>query len=200
MVRPLPFFGDDRALAAALKAGSPGAMEALYDRHAPYISRIIARIVNVNVDLTSLLHDAFIQAFTSIHTLKDNRRLKSWLTSVAVFTVRKKLRRRSYALQICYPDSDQVDRRSAPPSDPEVLAALRDVYEVLDDMPVDERIAFSLRFIEEMELKEVAVTCRVSLATIKRRLNRARSRFCLKAAHYPLLVEWMREGGEWEVT
>jgi RNA polymerase sigma-70 factor (ECF subfamily) len=198
VVRPLRFAGDDSALAAALKAGRPGAMEIFYDRHAVYVQRILARIVNVDMDLAELLQEVFIQAFSSIHSLRDESRLKAWLTSIAVFTARKHIRRRFKQLSVCRSDSEI--EMSVPGADPEAREALRYTYAVLARLPADERVAFSLRFIEEMELTEVADACRVSLATIKRRLLRARTKFGTYAEDYPILKEWIKRGDRWEVT
>ena len=66
---------------------------------------------------------------------------------------------------------------------------------MLDKLPADERIAFALRFINEMELVEVADACQVSLATAKRRLARARKKFTTMALTYPELADWVL-GGE----
>ena len=66
-------------------------------------------------------------------------------------------------------------------------------------LPDDERMAFSLRFISEMQLTEVAAACRVSLATVKRRLARAESRFVDAAKDHPALRERLQNGGRWGV-
>jgi RNA polymerase sigma-70 factor (ECF subfamily) len=66
---------------------------------------------------------------------------------------------------------------------------------VLERLPADERVAFALRFIDSMELTQVADACGVSLATIKRRLSRAQQTFQRLAAEHAVLREWL-EGGE----
>jgi RNA polymerase sigma-70 factor, ECF subfamily len=43
-----------------------------------------------------------------------------------------------------------------------------------------------------MELTEVAASCGVSLATIKRRLSRAQQSFTSGARREPALAEWLR--------
>jgi RNA polymerase sigma-70 factor (ECF subfamily) len=45
-----------------------------------------------------------------------------------------------------------------------------------------------------MELTEVAASCGVSLATIKRRLARAQASFVGAAAREPALLEWLNAG------
>ena len=66
-------------------------------------------------------------------------------------------------------------------------------------MPVDERVAFSLRYIEEMSLEETAEACKVSLATVKRRLGKSRKRFAILAAKCPILLEWIEKSTHREV-
>ena len=52
---------------------------------------------------------------------------------------------------------------------------------------------FQRTFQEGMDLVEVAAACRVSLATIKRRLTRAEARFVELARQEPSLTEWTKE-------
>src|SRR5512138_2383950 len=83
------------------------------------------------------------------------------------------------------------------PGEGETHEAVRATYRVLDTLPDDERMAFSLRFISEMQLTEVAAACRVSLATVKRRLARAEKRFVEAAKDHPALRERLAHGGRW---
>jgi RNA polymerase sigma-70 factor (ECF subfamily) len=75
---------------------------------------------------------------------------------------------------------------------PELDEAVRATYRVLAALPVDERIPFALRFIEGMELTEVARACDVSLATVKRRLTSAQKKFAKIASTYPELSDWVK--------
>ena len=197
MVRPPCFLGDDSALAAALKADKSGAMEVFYHRYARYVQRILASIVNVDMDLAELLQEVFVQAFSSVGSLRDESRLKSWLTGIAVNTARKHINKnaRWFLFPKDYPDVEW------PVTDVsyEDREAVRYTYAILERMPVNERVAFSLRFIEEMNLEETAEACQVSLATIKRRLAKARKRFLTLAVNCPILHEWIERGSRWEV-
>jgi TolA-binding protein len=114
-----------------------------------------------------VLHDAFVGAFASIHTLEDPSALKPWLSRVAAFTARKVLRTRSRRAWLGLFRDTAHQERSEPviQPNPEVFRAVRETYAVLDELPVDERMAFALRFIEGMELSEAAASCGVSLAT-----------------------------------
>jgi len=63
----------------------------------------------------------------------------------------------------------------------------------MSSLPSNERVAFSLRRLDGMELKEVAHACGCSLATIKRRLARAEQRFLARAEKHQALVGWLTE-------
>ena len=55
----------------------------------------------------------------------------------------------------------------------ESRALLARVYRALDDVPVKERIAWTLRHVEGESLDRVAALCGCSLATAKRRIAAA---------------------------
>jgi RNA polymerase sigma-70 factor (ECF subfamily) len=59
----------------------------------------------------------------------------------------------------------------------------------MDRFPENERAAFILRFVEEMELTEVAEACAVSLSTARRRIRRAEQRFLKLLPQFPALAE-----------
>ena len=58
---------------------------------------------------------------------------------------------------------------------------LRKVKAVLDGLSVDDRLAFTLRHFEGLELTEVAETLKMSLSTAKRRIARAEAEFKRRA-------------------
>ena len=201
-VLPLAFSGDDAALVAAILDGHAGAKAALFQRNAVFVERVITRVLGFDRELSDILQEVFLNALGSIHTLKDARLLRPWLFRVATLTARKMLRRRTRHRWLrLFVDSDEESRweveHAASDSPGESLRALRAVYAVLERMRVDERIAFALRYIEGMELTEVAGACDVSLATIKRRLRRAERRFVKEAGNYPELGGWLEGGSRW---
>src|SRR5262249_11464483 len=122
----------------------------------------------------------------------DDDSLRPWLTSIAVFTARRQIRRYGRRKSFLLFSHDDLPEVAAPVSNPEIQEALRATYRVLSRLPADERIAFTLRFIDGMELAEIAGACRVSLATIKRRVLRGKLRFEKIASQYDELSEWMK--------
>jgi RNA polymerase sigma-70 factor (ECF subfamily) len=68
---------------------------------------------------------------------------------------------------------------------------------VLEQMRVDDRMAFTMRFIHGMTLPDAAEACGVSLATLKRRLVRAEKAFLEAAQKRPILEYWLERGTRW---
>jgi RNA polymerase sigma-70 factor (ECF subfamily) len=188
---------EDQALVAALRARRPEALAALFDRYSSHVYRVLLRTLGPDGDLADLVHDVFVVAFEDIDDLKDASKLKGWLASVAVFTARGCIRRRQRWRWLSRLTQAEVGGGPRPTSGPEVDEAVRSTSAILERLPVDERMAFALRFVDGMKLEEVAEACRTSLATVKRRLARAERRFLELARANPALQEWLSRGTRW---
>ena len=195
---PAPAFaGTDAELVGGLRRGDLGRAAALYDRHADHVHRVLYRTLGVDGDLPDLHHDAFVRALASIHRLEDPGALKGWATMIAVHVARSAIARRRRRSWLWFLPGEELPEVDSGAASGEVLDALRATYAALDRLPVDERIAFALRFVDGMELTEVAAACGTSLATIKRRLARAGARFEAEARRRPVLQPWLEGGTRW---
>jgi RNA polymerase sigma-70 factor (ECF subfamily) len=190
-------FLSDAALVDGLRLRQPAAIHVFYERHSSRVLRILHRLLGNERELSDVHHDVFVRALHSIGNLKDPSRLEAWLTGVAVFTARSTIQRRVRRrwLEFMAPESLPETAVAAPSN--EAGEALQAAYSALEQLAVDERIAFVLRFIEGMELKEGALACSVSLATFKRRLARAEERFTEIARSSPVLRDWLEGGSRW---
>jgi RNA polymerase sigma-70 factor (ECF subfamily) len=196
-VTRLPFFDSDAAIVAALRARQPAGGAALYDRHHEHVRRVLIRMLGPGAHLGDLVQDVFVSAIDSIDRLERPDSLRAWLASIAVFRARAEIRSRYRARWFPLFAEDDLPEEQARVSTPEIDEAVRTTYLVLEKLGADERIAFALRFVDGMELVEVAEACEVSLATIKRRLSRAQAKFTNIARTYPVLHEWLERGERW---
>ena len=188
----LPGPSSDREIVAALCAQLPSGGAALYDRYQRQVRRVLYRVLGHARDLADLEQETFVSAIHDIASLKQPDALGSWLTGIAVNTARLELRRRARRRLFRFGTDEELPEVEAPIASPEIDEALRATYRILNKMPADERIAFALRFIDGMELLEVASACAVSLSTAKRRLHKARERFDAMAAQYDELSDWAK--------
>ena len=194
VVRRLPVTCSPETLVAALRQGKPWAQAALFEQHVGDVRRVLARVMGVDFELPDLVQDVFLRAFESIERLNDPTSVKSWLMSIAVNTARERIRKRQRQRWLRFMGAEELPEVQCSAVDPVSQEALRATYAILDRLHPDERIAFALRFIDGMELTDVATACGVSLATIKRRLSKAGKRFRDLAWEHPVLREWL-EGG-----
>ncbi len=200
VVHLIRFDGDDEALLKALKDRQPGAKRALFDRYANHVQRVLVRIMGIDDAIPELLSETFLQAYSSMDSIRDGSRLKAWLSMTAMFTARGLIRKRKRRRLLTLFEPHKIQNSVSYETNSDAREALQVLYEILEEMPVDERIAFTLRFVEGMRLREVAKVCDVSLATIKRRLTRAQEMFVPAAQDDPLLREWLARGERWQTT
>jgi RNA polymerase sigma-70 factor, ECF subfamily len=194
--RTIGFAGDAEGLVKAVRDGQPAAIAAFYDRYAERVWRVLVRILGRDQELADVHHDAFLRALGAIGSVENPARLDAWITSVAVYAAKTCLQRRyrrRWLVLVAPADLGELDVRSTG-VDPSIQSVLEATYRVLDRLPPRERLVFTLRFIEGMQLGEVAEACGISLATAKRRLKMAEQRFLAQAEEQPVLAEWIREG------
>ena len=192
-----PDFVGDAALVAAFRRGDPAAGGALYDRHADHVHRVLRRILGPTDELPDLAHDVFLRALRALDRVEDPDALKGWLTTIAVHVARTAIVRRKRRSWLWFLPPERLPEVDSGAASADVLDAFRATHAVLETLPVDERIAFALRFVDSMELTEVAAACGTSLATIKRRLARATEKFTAEARRHPALEPWLEGGARW---
>jgi RNA polymerase sigma-70 factor (ECF subfamily) len=194
----LPAPESDELLVLSLRARHPDAGTVLFDRYAPHVRRVLVRVMGPDSEILDLVHDVFVTALESVNRLVDPRALRAWLTQIAVFTARARIRRRVRGRVLRFLPFSELPEPELPPADFEASQSMQAVYRVLEGLDTDQRIAFALRFVAGMELTEVAASCGCSLATIKRRLARAQLSFASAAQREPALADWLgvaAEGG-----
>jgi RNA polymerase sigma-70 factor (ECF subfamily) len=166
---------DDAQLVALARENDIVAFEVLYRRHASFAMNLAVRIQGSTSDVEDVAHDAFLRAHSRLGELRDPDAFRSWLGAIVVRLVRTRLRRRRMLRVVGLNSADPVDLDAIASAEagPEVRAQLAQVYALLQTVPPDDRIAWTLRHVERHRLEAVAELCACSLATAKRRIRRA---------------------------
>jgi RNA polymerase sigma-70 factor, ECF subfamily len=166
---------DDAQVVALGLRGNAAAFETLYRRHAAFALHLAVRIAGTTQDAEDVVHDAFIKSFEKLRELADGALFKAWLGSIVVHAVRTRMRRTRLmkVLGLSGGETVEIDAVASASASPLVRAQLAQVYALLQTLPTDERIAWTLRAVEGHELEMVAQLSRCSLATAKRRISRA---------------------------
>lgn len=166
---------EDQELVGRARRADSRAFEALYRRHAEFAFNLAVRIQGSASDVEDVVHDAFLKAQERLSDLRDTAAFRPWLGSIVVRLVRTRLRRRKllHALGLVTPEPVEIETIAAVDADPEARALLAQVYALLQTLAADDRIAWTLRYVERHRLETVAVMMDCSLATAKRRILRA---------------------------
>lgn len=194
-VRSLTSRAGDAALVQATLRGDRHAFGELFDRHGPHVRRVLQRVLGPDQDLADLLQEVFVAALRDLRKLEDADAISGWLVGIAVHLARRRIRTRTRWRWLLPTAPQDLPEVAVPGPDGAASEQLRASYALLTELPADERIAFCLRFVEGMELTEVAAACDVSLATAKRRLRRAEDAFRAAAAQHPALRERIARSG-----
>jgi RNA polymerase sigma-70 factor (ECF subfamily) len=192
VVRALPFDGDDEELVDGVIAGRADAASALYERHVDGIQRLVFRLMGPDTEIEDVVHDVFLRALESIGRLRDPAALRPWLIGIAIRVVRIRIQKRMRQRWLKVMPPESVPEVAMTP-DMDLGEALRDVYGILQQLPPDERIALVLHRVEGLALEEAAASCETSLATFRRRLARAESKFFARAEKKATLATWLGE-------
>jgi RNA polymerase sigma-70 factor, ECF subfamily len=144
---------------------APPSIEQLFRSYARYVAAIGLRLLGRNDEVDDLVQDVFVEAHRGLAALRDPAAARGWLATIAVRRARWRLRRRRLLGVVGLGGGiDAVSRAIGP----ETHAVLAEVYQRLDELPANQRLAWTLRYLENEPLEQVAAMCECSLATAKR--------------------------------
>lgn len=154
-------------------AGERVEFEELFARYARYVARLAARMLgSADAEIDDVVQDVFWLASRRLPRIADMVQARGWLATVTTRVVRRRLRRRRFR-KLFHASPRRADA-PAPGATAEQRALLTRLYQVLDGLPTDQRLAWSLRYLEGEPLDDVAAACGCSLATAKRRISAAK--------------------------
>ena len=146
------------------------AVEEAFRRYAPLVASLGLRITALRDEIDDFVQEVFLRATRGIGGLRHQGATKAWLVSITINVARQRLRvrklRKLVGLDVPLEFEELVD----PALSPEDRLLLTRMYRALDGLPVNQRLAWSLRHIEGERLETVALLCGCSLATAKRRI------------------------------
>jgi RNA polymerase sigma-70 factor (ECF subfamily) len=145
-------------------------------RYGGFVANLVLRLTGSRDQTEDLVQEVFLAVTKRIGTLQKQEAIKAWLTSITVNVVRQSWRRRRVLTRLLIasaPSHEDVADGAMSPEERSLVAA---VYRALDQLPVDERLAWALRHIEGEKIEQVALLCGCSLSTAKRRIEAAQQR------------------------
>lgn len=139
----------------------------VWGTYAEDLRRFILSKVKDTVITEDILQDTFIKVHTKLHTLKDEDKLKSWLFSIARYTILDYFRisKQEFSIEDLEIESDLETNQH---SEQDCLRG------ILRTLPKKYRDPLFLSDIKGMKQQEVADQLKLSLPTVKSQIQRAR--------------------------
>jgi RNA polymerase sigma-70 factor (ECF subfamily) len=166
-----------RAVASPLPAAmdDPLDLETAFRRYSRYVAAIALRLLGRDDEVDDVVQETFLAALRGLGGLREPEAVRGWLATVAVRVASRRLRRRRVRAWLGLERARDY-QLIAPGAPADERALLSRVYRQLDALPVAERVPWTLRYVEGEPLERVALLCRCSLATVKRRIAAAQAR------------------------
>lgn len=183
----------DAQLVAATKHGDMAAFEQLVARHQRRIFRLAHRITGNHEDAQEITQTSFQNAFIHLGKFRGDSRFSTWLVRITINGARMRLRRNHGSRSVSLDELTEAGHALIPARitdrqpTPEQRFSQKELRQVLagaiSRLSPTLRIAFQLRYMEELSGPQTAQILRLSLAAVKARSMRARLK----------LREWLNE-------
>lgn len=164
--------GDDRALVARVAGGDRAALEALYARHAGWLTVRLQRRCHDPELVDTALQDTFLAAWKNARTFRGEGDVGAWLWGIAVRKLVDQLRKRRPV-----PVETPNDEAMAPSAESEVFAASvgGDLGEAFRYLAPELQTVLLATAVDGLTTKEAAALLDIPHGTVKTRLMRARA-------------------------
>lgn len=179
---------DDGRLIRAMAQGDLSALGTFYDRYAPSVLGLAARVTGNPADAEEVLQDVFIQAWSQAALYAPARGTpRTWLLTIARSRAIDRLRRRRWDEGPGSTGQEPSDSAGNPAADLEERERRDAVQKAVGLLPPEQRAAIELAYFEGFTHAEIAMQTGDPLGTVKGRLRLGMEK--LRALLGPVLEE-----------
>lgn len=167
-VAPLPIADDSPD--AALRAR----FDALFQRFAPYVVRVLPRMGVAERDLDDVVQEVFLAVYRALPSFEGRSSERTWVYGICIRTA-SNYRQRAHRWRERLPGAlPEAAHESTPERAVQTSAALRRLDAALAEVQERDRDVFVLFEIEQLTVLEIAEALGCSKFTVYTRLYRAR--------------------------
>jgi RNA polymerase sigma-70 factor (ECF subfamily) len=165
---------DDELLTVRCQLGEPAGFDDLIARwHGP-LWAFARRLTGDDDAARDVLQDVWIRVIRGIPFLRDGSKLRAWLFGIARRTLMDRLRDQYASARAVDLDVDININEIPTATAADDIDDLDALERALEQLPVLEREAVTLFYLQELSLNEIAETLKIPVGTVKSRLFRGR--------------------------
>ena len=159
----------------------PAGFDQVVAEHQKAICRVLLVLLRDGDAADTLTQECFLRAYNKRASFRGECSLRTWLLRIAINLAHDHRKNRRIAFWRRLRTSDPEPETGGAPADqrgsPERILIARDqlkaVWSALDQLSPQQRAVFLLRFVEEMEIEEIAQVMHLAAGTVKSHLFRA---------------------------
>lgn len=179
----------DEELVKLLQEGNQEAFPILYDRYAKLIYYVSYQMCKCKADAEEIVQEVFTKLFHSIQEIKDPKRVKFWLTTVAhnecihLFRSNKDQSFDEQKLQKLYLQKEQ--RKEFIPTEHVRYESDMDVLRsCIGNLSDEQREVITLKYFAQLSIDEIAEILHIPEGTVKSRLAYAKKKLRVDVETY----------------
>ena len=165
----------DAALVQRVLEGDVESFAMLVDRHHERCLRIALRLLGNSEDAEETVQDAFVRAYRALGRYEEREQFAPWLTRILVNRCRTAMTRRVRHVKT-FVDDEQAIAGAATRDGADGGMWRAEVERALAALPAEQREAFVLKHVEELEYEAMAEITGAGVSALKMRVKRARER------------------------
>jgi RNA polymerase sigma factor (sigma-70 family) len=186
----------DAELVDMLRAGDTMAQTAAWARVGLLARRIVGRFFGPGLDPADMVQEVFVRLFARLDELDDPENLRPFVIGIALGVARNQARSARIRRLVGLTATGNLPDVAVGAADMEAREAVRRFYKILDGVNAQSRSLFVARFLEKLEMVEIATAHGLSLGTAKRRMARAVDHIGRRISHDQVLATYLtRVGG-----
>ena len=183
-------------LIVLLQQGAEEAFKRVVDLYQDMVYNTILSIVQNETDAEDVTQDVFVQVHQSAGSFKGDSKFSTWLYRIAITKAldhekRKKRKKRFAFVQSLFGEKDETENHPVEFNHPGVLLENKEkageLFKALQQIPNNQRIAFTLNKIEGLNNHEIAAIMNISFYAVESLLARAKNILKKKLTNYYLL-------------
>lgn len=137
--------------------------------------RFAVRMLGSHDEAEDVLQSAFIRAYRAIDRCRDPSRFGAWLYQIVANECRTFATRRTRRERRLVRDEFQLHEAAVSPVT-EARDTLEDIQYALNQLDLEQREAFVMKYVEELSYEEMAEITGAGISALKMRVKRACSR------------------------
>ncbi|MFI5272887.1 MAG: sigma-70 family RNA polymerase sigma factor [Ktedonobacterales bacterium] len=168
---------EDVTLVHRTLAGDQQAYTSLVEKYKDSVFNVAYRMLGNPTEAEDVAQEAFVRAYTQLHTYKDTHRFSTWLLSISSHLAIDQLRRRRFlALPLeNVPFLEWIADLSLGPEESALAVETSDeMQKILGVLPPKYRAVLVLRYWHDLSYEEIAEVLQLTPPLVKARLHRAR--------------------------